>query len=127
MCRSAGVQFTFQNEECSMSRREAMLLRLTSSCNAPFPGQSRDVECTPDKKMRPMSPQPESPSGGDLSPWPQITLEDSCKILAATPPVQKQRTKVDRSSFKRFCIYKSLEESVDHGSPCIFHVFIVVL
>ncbi|KAG0628802.1 hypothetical protein M758_1G054100 [Ceratodon purpureus] len=91
--RSAGVQFTFQNEECSMSRREAMLLRLTSSCNAPFPGQSRDVECTPDKKMRRMSPQPESPSGGDLSPWPQITLEDSCKILAATPPVQKQRTK----------------------------------
>lgn len=71
-----------------------MLLRLTSSCNTPFPGLSRDIERTPDKKMRPMSPQPESPSGGELSPWPQITLEDSCKILAATPPAQKQRTQV---------------------------------
>lgn len=79
-----------------------MLLRLTSSCNTPLPGQIRDVECTPDRNIRPMTPQVESPSGGELSPWPQITLEDSCKLLAATPPAQKQRTQVDPSRRKPF-------------------------
>jgi hypothetical protein len=77
-----------------------MIQRLTSSCNTPLPEQTQEVECTPDKKIRPMTPQLESPSGGELSPWPQITPGDSCQISAATPPAQKQRAQVDRSRWK---------------------------
>lgn len=100
LCRSAGVRFSFQTGDGQQAlKKDVLLRRLTSSSNTPLPNDGRKPLCPLEIELEITPTKPQSPAAGDLSPWPQITLEDSSKIVPATPPAQKQNFQVHNKTY----------------------------
>lgn len=103
-----------------------MLRRVNCSSNAPFP-QSYEPLASPMQQIPSTPPRPaeiQSPAAGELSPWPQITPDGSCRV--SNLPAKDVPDQVNSSIFHLSNVHTVGAHTLSEGPEALHRKFLVL-